>query len=62
MLSAELEFCLNEAFQKARISQHEFLTVEHLLLAITDIPGVIEVLNASGADVPRRRKYREDHI
>ena len=32
MLSAELEFCLNEAFQKARSSQHEFLTVEHLLL------------------------------
>ena len=62
MLSAELEFCLNEAFQKARISQHEFLTVEHLLLAITDIPGVIEVLNASGADVPRLRKDLEDHI
>lgn len=62
MLSAELEFCLNEAFQKARNSQHEFLTVEHLLLAITDIPGVIEVLNASGADVPRLRKDLQDHI
>ena len=62
MLSAELEFCLNEAFQKARNSQHEFLTVEHLLLAITDIPGVIEVLNAVGADVPRLRKDLQDHI
>ncbi len=62
MLSAELEFCLNEAFQKARSSQHEFLTVEHLLLAITDIPGVIEVLQAAGADVPRLRKDLADHI
>ena len=34
MLSAELEFCLNEAFQKARDNRHEFLTVEHLLLAL----------------------------
>jgi ATP-dependent Clp protease ATP-binding subunit ClpA len=62
MLSAELEFCLNEAFQKARSNQHEFLTVEHLLLAITDIPGVIEVLQAAGADVPRLRKDLTDHI
>ena len=62
MLSAELEFCLNEAFQKARHSQHEFLTVEHLLLAITDIPGVIEVLKSCGADVPRLRKDLQEHI
>ena len=55
MLSTELEFCLNEAFQNARNSQHEFLTVEHLLLAISEIPGVVEVLNACGADLPRLR-------
>ena len=30
MLSTELEFCLNEAFQTARNNRHEFLTVEHL--------------------------------
>ena len=38
MLSSELEFCLNEAFQKARDHRHEFMTVEHLLLALLDIP------------------------
>jgi ATP-dependent Clp protease ATP-binding subunit ClpA len=62
MLSSELEYCLNEAFQQARNSRHEFLTVEHLLLAISDIPGVVEVLGACGADLPRLRKELRDHI
>ncbi|MGI9291452.1 MAG: ATP-dependent Clp protease ATP-binding subunit ClpA [Gammaproteobacteria bacterium] len=62
MLSAELEYCLNEAFQQARTSRHEFMTVEHLLLAISDIPGVVEVLRACDADLPRLRKDLQDHI
>jgi len=62
MLSTELEYCLNEAFQQARNSRHEFLTVEHLLLAISDIPGVVEVLGACSADLPRLRKELRDHI
>ena len=62
MLSAELEYCLNEAFQQARTSRHEFITVEHLLLGISDIPGVVEVLRACGADLPRLRKDLQDHI
>ena len=37
MLSSELEFCLNEAFQRARDRRHEYMTVEHLLLAMLDI-------------------------
>jgi ATP-dependent Clp protease ATP-binding subunit ClpA len=36
VLSSELEICLNEAFQGAREARHEFMTVEHLLLAIVD--------------------------
>jgi ATP-dependent Clp protease ATP-binding subunit ClpA len=51
MLSRELEVCLNEAFQQARESRHEFMTVEHLLLALLDAPGVGELLNACGANV-----------
>ena len=51
MLSKELEVCLNEAFQEARDNQHEFMTVEHLLLALLDAPGVSELLNACDADV-----------
>jgi len=62
VLSAELEYCLNEAFQQARTSRHEFITVEHLLLAISDIPGVVEALRACGADLPRLRKDLQDHI
>ncbi|MDP7093118.1 MAG: ATP-dependent Clp protease ATP-binding subunit ClpA [Gammaproteobacteria bacterium] len=62
MLSAELEYCLNEAFQQARAGRHEFMTVEHLLLAISDIPGVVEVLRECGCDLPRLRKDLQDHI
>ena len=56
MLSSELEYCLNEAFQRAREERHEFITVEHLLLALLDTPTVIEVLKACGADLPRLRR------
>ena len=56
MLSSELEFCLNEAFRSARDKRHEFMTVEHLLLALLEVPGVIEVLRACNADVGRLRE------
>ncbi len=66
MLSSELEFCLNEAFQPAREARHEFMTVEHLLLAIIDTPTVREILRACGADLPAaaqgsRGVHRADH-
>ena len=53
MLSNELEYCLNEAFQSAREARHEFMTVEHLLLAILDTPKVREILRACGADMTK---------
>jgi ATP-dependent Clp protease ATP-binding subunit ClpA len=53
LLSSELEYCLNEAFQKARDARHEYMTVEHLLLAILDAPRVREILKACGADLAR---------
>ncbi len=56
MLSSELEFCLNEAFQRARDHRHEFMTVEHLLLALLDIPGVHEILKACDANIPELRR------
>ncbi|MFQ5634837.1 MAG: ATP-dependent Clp protease ATP-binding subunit ClpA [Gammaproteobacteria bacterium] len=62
MLSSELEFCLNEAFQQARSERHEYMTVEHLLLAILDIPRVTEILKACGADVTRLRKELTEFI
>ena len=62
MLSSELEYCLNEAFQGARDAQHEFITVEHLLLGLLDAPQVIEILKACGADIARLRRELSEFI
>ena len=62
MLSSELEMCLNEAFQSAREARHEFMTVEHLLLAIVETPKVREILRACGADPVRLRKELEEFV
>ena len=50
MLNRELEDTLSQAFQSASTSRHEFLTVEHLLLALIDNRHAFEVLAACGAD------------
>ena len=62
MLSTELEFCLNQGFTRAREARHEFLTVEHLLLAIFDAPQVAETLQACGGDLAALRRDLEQHI
>jgi ATP-dependent Clp protease ATP-binding subunit ClpA len=62
VLSSELEICLNEAFQGAREARHEFMTVEHLLLAIIDTPKVREILRACGADATRLRNELKDFV
>jgi len=59
MLSKELEFTLNLAFKKARDRKHEFMTVEHLLLALIDNPTAAKVLKACGADMERLRRDTE---
>ena len=53
MLSKELEFTLNQAFKEARDRRHEFMTVEHLLLALLDNPTAVNVLRACGADTEK---------
>ena len=62
MLSSELEYCLNQAFHQARSARHEFLTVEHLLLAIIDAPKVREVLEGCGADLERLGTDLKHHV
>src|SRR5690606_3385855 len=62
MLSSELEYCLNDAFQRAREQRHEFITVEHLLLALLDTPQVIEILKACGGDLGRLRRELKEFI
>ncbi len=56
MLSKELEFTLNLAFKEAREKRHEFMTVEHLLLALLDNPTAAEVLKSCGADIEKLKK------
>jgi ATP-dependent Clp protease ATP-binding subunit ClpA len=51
MLSKELEVTLNRAFRNAQEKRHEFMTVEHLLLALLDDPSAISVLRACGVDL-----------
>ena len=55
MLDKELEHTLNVAFKEARTKRHEFVTVEHLLLALMDNTSAIEVLKACGANMNRLR-------
>ncbi len=62
MLSKELEASLNEAFKYARDRRHEFITVEHLLLALTGNDTAREVLNACGADVERLARDLEAFV
>jgi len=62
MLSSELEFCLNEAFQNAREKRHEFMTVEHLLLALLDIPRVHEILKACNSNIAELRRQLTEFI
>ncbi|HET9122523.1 MAG TPA: ATP-dependent Clp protease ATP-binding subunit ClpA [Acidiferrobacteraceae bacterium] len=56
MLSQELEFSLNLAFQEAREKRHEFITVEHLLLALLDNPTAARVLRACGGNIEELRR------
>ena len=51
MLDKELEHTLNQAFREARANNHEFMTVEHLLLALLDNDISREILLACGADI-----------
>lgn len=62
MLNSELEFCLNEAFQRAKDKRHEFITVEHLLLSLLDIPDVIGILDSCDGDIELLKQQLIDFI
>jgi ATP-dependent Clp protease ATP-binding subunit ClpA len=62
MLSSELEYCLNEAFQRARDHRHEFMTIEHLLLALLDVPKIHEILKACHANIPELRRQLVEFV
>ncbi|MCG6117494.1 MAG: ATP-dependent Clp protease ATP-binding subunit ClpA [Aquimonas sp.] len=53
MFSKDLEFSIGQCYKQAREARHEFMTVEHLLLALLENPSAVSVLRACGADLGR---------
>ncbi|QKO22092.1 ATP-dependent Clp protease ATP-binding subunit ClpA [Rhodoferax sp. BAB1] len=62
MIAQELEVSLHMAFVEARQQRHEFITVEHLLLALLDNPSAAEVLRACAANIDDLRKSLANFI
>jgi len=62
MIAQELEVSLHMAFMEARQKRHEFITVEHLLLAMLDNPSAAEVLRACAANMEDLRKKLADFV
>jgi len=62
MLNKDLELTLNAAFREARTRRHEFMTVEHLLLALLDNPSAGEALYACGIDMSALKTELSDFI
>lgn len=62
MIAQELEVSLHMAFMEARQKRHEFITVEHLLLAMLDNPSAAQALRACQANIERLRQQLNDFI
>jgi ATP-dependent Clp protease ATP-binding subunit ClpA len=62
MIAQELEVSLHMAFVEARQARHEFITVEHLLLALLDNPSAAEVLRACAVNIEDLRKTLANFI
>ena len=62
MLNKDLEISLNLAFRDAKEHRHEFMTVEHLLLALLDNPSATETLSACGADMSQLKNELKSFI
>ena len=62
MFSKDLEHSIGQCYKRAREARHEFMTVEHLLLALLDNPSAEAVLRAVGADFPQLQQQLEEAI
>jgi len=62
MIAQELEVSLHMAFVEARQARHEFITVEHLLLALLDNPSAAEVMRACAVNIEDLRKTLTNFI
>ena len=62
MISNELEFYLNEAFLNAQNKHHEFVTLEHLLLSLLDMPEISEIIENCNGDINQLREQLKSFI
>ena len=62
MLSSHLEKTLRDAYNLAYTNEHEFVTLEHLLFALTEDKDALSVLNACGVNLSKLRKQLEQFI
>ena len=62
MFSEELKVALNEVFKSARAKRHEYVTPEHILLALLDEKQAADVLNNVGADIDGLRRKLDEFI
>lgn len=62
MLSTEVEYSINKLFKDARDKRHEFVTVEHLLLSMTNNPSAGKALRACGVNIPVLQTELESYI
>ena len=62
VIDKELQTTLRKAFDHAELMRHEYVTLEHVLLALTDDPKASKALRACGADLRRLRKRLEEFM
>jgi len=62
MLSKDLEMALNTAFNEARAKRHEYMTVEHLLMALLENDSALDVLRACGVNLEQLKSELDDFI
>ena len=62
MFSNKLQYCIHNAFQDAHEKRYEFITVEHLLLFLLDLPKVVAIIKSCGGDIDKLRANLVDFV
>jgi ATP-dependent Clp protease ATP-binding subunit ClpA len=62
MMTKDLERRLAEAVELAKTNRYEFVTLEHVLLSLTDSPNAVEVLTGAGCNIQKLKKDLRDNI
>lgn len=62
MMTKDLERRLAEAVEMAKTNRHEFVTLEHILLSLTNSPSAVEILTGAGCSIQKLKKDLRDNI